>query len=409
MATMNEPCLGSGAQAALHGSHHALSHGQFPRLHAHRRGMSTEASPLCLGSSTEFNGRLSRMTTDEGVHPPFLGRTSVCTEESDEENADGGSRGMDARVKSSNTWIIPRAHSSRWTEPVSDGNSIRAFQKNGFFNFLSENDQILRDNLTRPRSNSFPCTKCEFESVNVLKPRSATWDKDNSDVEEEKKVTTTPVRLPRKTREVKVYTHAERRRIMEGEYTTDMIYLTKDVAENDRTTVMMRNLPNKYDHNSVIELLWNHNFGDKFDFLYLPIDFRSKSNTGYCFINFIDASYTRQFKKMFAGFDGWSSQSVKKCEVSWSTPFQGLAAHIDRYRNSPMMHESVPATYKPCLYCQGQYIPFPQPFRPVGAPKMRIGSLLFRKTDDNSTYGDNNRLRRSLKNKNFRDPSSSLP
>ena len=37
--------------------------------------------------------------------------------------------------------------------------------------------------------------------------------------------------------------------------------------------------------------------------------------------------------------------SQKVCEVCWGNPLQGLGAHIVRYRNSPVMHQSVPDEY----------------------------------------------------------------
>ena len=30
--------------------------------------------------------------------------------------------------------------------------------------------------------------------------------------------------------------------------------------------------------------------------------------------------------------------ALKVCRVTWSGPHQGLAAHVERYRNSPVMH-----------------------------------------------------------------------
>merc|ERR1719362_1494224 len=51
------------------------------------------------------------------------------------------------------------------------------------------------------------------------------------------------------------------------------------------TTVMLRNIPNKYTRDMLIKRL-NMSFEGQFDFLYLPIDFRNKCNVGYCFINF---------------------------------------------------------------------------------------------------------------------------
>jgi len=169
-------------------------------------------------------------------------------------------------------------------------------------------------------------------------------------------------------------THMEsttRQEVMKGLYTPNMIHVTDDVDEKDRTTVMMRNLPNKYSRETILALLAEHSFVEAFDFFYLPIDFRSKSNMGYAFINFEHPEDAHAFKDHFDGFGNWVFNSFKQCEVSWSRPFQGLAAHIDRYRNSPMMHHSVPVEYKPCLFSRGVLISFPPPTKPLDAPKIR--------------------------------------
>jgi len=158
---------------------------------------------------------------------------------------------------------------------------------------------------------------------------------------------------------------------MEGNITADLIHLTDDIAENDRTTCMMRNLPNKYTRDSLLSLLADHGF-QAIDFFYVPFDFRSKSNMGYAFVNFVEPHMAKRFMEHFSGFCDWNFKSVKKCDITWSRPFQGLAAHIDRYRNSPMMHESVPAKFKPCIFkSDGELFPFPKPVRRIDPPKLR--------------------------------------
>ncbi|CAL1167135.1 unnamed protein product [Cladocopium goreaui] len=109
-----------------------------------------------------------------------------------------------------------------------------------------------------------------------------------------------------------------------------------------RTTVMLRNLPNNYTRLMVVNLLNQEGFKGKFDFLYLPIDFRSKAGLGYAFVNLCDPSFVQQFWKTFDGFTKWVLPSSKVCQVSWSGPHQGQAAHVERYRSSPIMHSSVP-------------------------------------------------------------------
>jgi len=57
------------------------------------------------------------------------------------------------------------------------------------------------------------------------------------------------------------------------------------------------------------------------------------------------------------------------CSVSWSQPLRGLEAHVDRYRNSPLMHALVPDTYRPLLFRDGQRIAFPPPTKKIKAPR----------------------------------------
>jgi len=156
---------------------------------------------------------------------------------------------------------------------------------------------------------------------------------------------------------------------MHGYYTKEEILETDSVPEMERTTVMMKNIPNKYTQDSVMDLIHRRGFKSSYDFLYLPIDFRSKSNMGYAFINFCTPEDAQRFAAAFTGYQEWGFNSIKVCEVTWSRPFQGLAAHIDRYRNSPTMHSSIPMEFKPAIFFAGQRLPFPPPTRPISSSK----------------------------------------
>merc|ERR1712046_64532 len=100
---------------------------------------------------------------------------------------------------------------------------------------------------------------------------------------------------------------------------------------------MFRNVPNDYTRSMFQKLLEDEGFFAKFDFVYLPIDFSSKSGFGYAFINLIDPHVAETFRVHFDGFSRWTIPSHKVAEVTWSNPSQGLATHIERYRNSPVM------------------------------------------------------------------------
>lgn len=138
-----------------------------------------------------------------------------------------------------------------------------------------------------------------------------------------------------------------------------------------RTTVMLRNLPNNYTRLMVVNLLNQEGFKGKFDFLYLPIDFRSKAGLGYAFVNLCDPSFVQHFWKTFDGFTKWVLPSSKVCQVSWSGPHQGQAAHVERYRSSPIMHSSVPDECKPIVLLDGERVAFPEALKKIRAPRQR--------------------------------------
>jgi hypothetical protein len=135
------------------------------------------------------------------------------------------------------------------------------------------------------------------------------------------------------------------------------------------TTVMMRNLPNDYSREMLVELLESEGFMGMFDLLYLPIDFQSSSGLGYAFVNLVTPKIAERFLQRFTGFNNWSMTSEKVCVVTWSDSLQGLSAHIERYRNSPVMHESVPDVFRPLLFNGSQRVPFPGPTKKIRPPR----------------------------------------
>lgn len=138
------------------------------------------------------------------------------------------------------------------------------------------------------------------------------------------------------------------------------------------TTIMLRNLPNKYTQELLVELLNNQGFTGKYDFVYLPMDFRNGVNLGYAFVNLLSHPDALQAIDIFQGFVNWDFESSKVCEVSWAHPHQGLSEHVERYRNSPVMHPSTPEEYKPMVFQNGVRVPFPAPTKAIRAPKLKL-------------------------------------
>ncbi|CAO3585551.1 unnamed protein product [Absidia cylindrospora] len=121
---------------------------------------------------------------------------------------------------------------------------------------------------------------------------------------------------------------------------------------DNRTTFMIRNIPNKYTQAMLKECIDATHKGT-YDFLYLRIDFKNKCNVGYAFINFIDVSSVISFFEQKVGKIWNRFNSEKKCELSYAK-IQGKVNLINKFRNSIVMEQDV--SYRPKIfYSDGPY------------------------------------------------------
>jgi hypothetical protein len=141
--------------------------------------------------------------------------------------------------------------------------------------------------------------------------------------------------------------------------------------EVPRTTVMVRNIPNNYTRDMFISMLNSEGFQGLYDFAYLPIDFRSRAALGYAFVNLTDTKTVEKFWEVFNSYTRWVIPTRKVGYVTWCGPHQGLEAHVERYRNSPVMHEAIPDEFKPIVLKDGKRASFPLPTRAIRAPRLR--------------------------------------
>jgi len=146
---------------------------------------------------------------------------------------------------------------------------------------------------------------------------------------------------------------------------------TTGAAKETRSTVMLRDLPEDYSRSLLLKLLEAQGFFGRFDFVYLPVDFKHQKNLGYALINLVSPSEALRLTAHFDGFSSWDMPTDRVCTVGWCSPQQGLEAHVERYRNSPVMHESVPEEWRPMLLSHGVPIPFPEPTIKIKAPKVK--------------------------------------
>jgi hypothetical protein len=135
------------------------------------------------------------------------------------------------------------------------------------------------------------------------------------------------------------------------------------------TTVMLRNIPNKYTREMLVSQL-EQDLKGHFDFVYLPIDFKNECNVGYAFINFTSVEACETFVISYNGVE------VRKClpglnsrKVTEVTParVQGFEDNVQRLRNSPVMRElAYHPEWMPLIFdANGVQQPFPSPERPL--------------------------------------------
>ena len=92
-------------------------------------------------------------------------------------------------------------------------------------------------------------------------------------------------------------------------------------SRDKRTTLIIRNIPNKYTISLLLEEL-NHNFENKYDIVYLPQDYINNSNLGFGFINFVNHMHLILFYDEFVGKKWNCFNSKKRCQLAYSK-YQG--------------------------------------------------------------------------------------
>ncbi|XP_015880158.3 protein MEI2-like 2 isoform X1 [Ziziphus jujuba] len=108
-------------------------------------------------------------------------------------------------------------------------------------------------------------------------------------------------------------------------------------GEDNRTTLMIKNIPNKYTSKMLLAAI-DENLRGTYDFLYLPIDFKNKCNVGYAFINMVSPSHIIPFYKAFNGKKWEKFNSEKVASLAYAR-IQGKAALVTHFQNSSLMNE----------------------------------------------------------------------
>jgi hypothetical protein len=141
---------------------------------------------------------------------------------------------------------------------------------------------------------------------------------------------------------------------------------------HDDCTLMLRNIPNKYTQEALLEDL--ERYRPSIDFFYLPTDFKNQCNLGYAFLNFANRAGAETF---VAEFDGKRLPrfphspkvlSVQKARV------QGFTPNVERLRTSSVMG-MLDTGAKPMVFERGEVVAFPaaplEELRPQGQRRKR--------------------------------------
>ncbi|KAL8156996.1 hypothetical protein AgCh_001920 [Apium graveolens] len=133
-------------------------------------------------------------------------------------------------------------------------------------------------------------------------------------------------------------------------------------CSDPRTTVMIKNIPNKYSQKLLLNMLDNHCIhcneqiadGDdqplsSYDFVYLPIDFVNKCNVGYGFVNMTSPEATFRLYKAFH-LQNWEVFNSRKiCQVTYAR-LQGVEALKEHFKSSKFpcdAEEYMPVVFSP--------------------------------------------------------------
>jgi len=149
----------------------------------------------------------------------------------------------------------------------------------------------------------------------------------------------------------------------------------KDIEKDKITTLMLRNIPNMYTRNMLVEELDSLGFQSEYDFLYLPMDKSTHWNVGYSFVNFKCPSAANRCADEVTGHvfrcDDHGSGKVAQVAIAH---IQGLEKNLAYYSNTAVQCDRV-QTYRPLVLGEGQQDEGSVAARKVTARHRRVRAL----------------------------------
>jgi len=139
------------------------------------------------------------------------------------------------------------------------------------------------------------------------------------------------------------------------------------------TTMMLRNIPNKYTQSSLLKEINDLGFAGTYDFFYLPMDVHNRSNVGYAFINFLMPTDAEWFRSTFADhrFRRYESRKIGSVCVAH---IQGLDANLRHFENRAVT-QARNDQYRPIVLKGQQRIDFDHAVASAKAKEARFQTL----------------------------------
>ncbi|CAE7536097.1 TE1 [Symbiodinium natans] len=114
--------------------------------------------------------------------------------------------------------------------------------------------------------------------------------------------------------------------------------LVEGLLQDDTTTIMLRNIPNRYTYEALLAEILAAGFEHMpFDFFYLPRDFNTRMNRGYAFINFHSPEAAKEFALAFHDRQLSRYPTKKVLEVAPAAT-QGYEANMSKYFKKGSKH-----------------------------------------------------------------------
>jgi len=134
------------------------------------------------------------------------------------------------------------------------------------------------------------------------------------------------------------------------------------------TTLLFKHLPAHCTSDLLASKLNEHGLMDVYNFIYVPWNLQKQIAVGFAFVNMTSHEGATSAIARLQGCMLFSQRKDLALEICWAEQHQGLAAQIARYRDSAIMHPSVPDSFKPKVFSEGVCQPFPEPTTTLNTP-----------------------------------------